>query len=218
MATAATYTKTGTKAKTATKLDKAVFEAVPKDYTLLKQAYLAYLTNSRQNAAKVKTRADVRGGGRKPWRQKGTGRARAGSIRSPIWRGGGITFGPTGAENYTKQLPRRAKLLALRQALSLKAKEKAVLVVETFEPKEGRVKEALDLLKKLKTERNVLLIVEQKNELIDRATRNLPNVSVISANYLNVFSVLNADHLVFTKPALTVLGKQLKDKQEAKDV
>src|SRR5580700_971905 len=104
----ATYTKSGTKAPTAAKLDKAVFEVEIKNHHLLKQAYEAYLANGRPNLAITKTRGLVRGGGRKPWRQKGTGRARFGSSRVPIWRGGGITFGPTGQENYSKQLSTQA--------------------------------------------------------------------------------------------------------------
>src|SRR5580704_17231797 len=116
-----TYSKSGTKSATAAKLDKRDFEIIPKDHTLLQSAYVAYLANGRQNLAVTKTRGDVRGGGRKPWRQKGTGRARFGSIRNPIWRGGGIAFGPTGLENYSKAMNIKAKRLALRQALSLQA-------------------------------------------------------------------------------------------------
>src|SRR5580698_5725607 len=115
----ATYTKTGTKATTPAKLDKAVFGVDAKNHELLKAAYVAYLANGRGNLAVTKTRGLVSGGGRKPWRQKGTGRARFGSSRNPIWRGGGIAFGPTGEENYSKQLNLKAKRLALRQALSL---------------------------------------------------------------------------------------------------
>ena len=115
----ATFTKTGTKATTPAKLDKAVFGVDITSHDLLKQAYLAYLANGRLNLAVTKTRGDVRGGGKKPWRQKGTGRARFGSSRNPIWRGGGITFGPTGHENYTHKLPTQTKRLAIRQALSV---------------------------------------------------------------------------------------------------
>src|ERR1019366_10319418 len=112
----ATYTKSGTKATTAAKLDKDVFGVEVKNHQLLKSAYEAYLANGRPNLAVTKTRGLVRGGGKKPWRQKGTGRARFGSSRNPIWRGGGIAFGPTGNENYTHKLPLNAKRLAIRQA------------------------------------------------------------------------------------------------------
>src|ERR1700686_3786197 len=108
-----TYTKTGNKATVAAKLDKSVFDVDVKNHDLLKQAYLAYLSNARVNLAVTKKRGDVRGGGRKPWRQKGTGRARFGSIRNPIWRGGGIIFGPTGQENYKRKLNTKAKRQAI---------------------------------------------------------------------------------------------------------
>src|SRR6267378_3250149 len=104
MATIPTYTKSGNKATTAAKLDKDVFGVVPTNHELLKQAYVAYLANIRENLAVTKTRGLVSGGGKKPWKQKGTGRARFGSTRNPIWRGGGIVFGPTGNENYSKSL------------------------------------------------------------------------------------------------------------------
>src|ERR1700686_4859880 len=108
-----TYTKTGNKATVAAKLDKSVFDVDVKNHDLLKQAYLAYLANSRVNLAVVKKRGEVRGGGRKPWRQKGTGRARFGSSRNPIWRGGGVALGPTGNENYSRQLNSSSKKQAL---------------------------------------------------------------------------------------------------------
>src|SRR6201986_785729 len=109
MASPATYTKAGTKATTAAKLSKTVFDVVPENHQLLKDAYIAYLANGRANYATTKTRGLVSGGGRKPWKQKGTGRARFGSSRVPIWRGGGIVFGPTGNENYSKDLNVKAK-------------------------------------------------------------------------------------------------------------
>src|SRR5258708_2202572 len=139
----ATYTKAGTKATTAAKLDSAVFGVETKNHELLKTAYMAYLANGRRNLAVTKTRGLIRGGGRKPWRQKGTGRARFGSSRNPIWRGGGITFGPTGQENYTKQLNVKAKRQALRQALSLKADR--VVVIEDVVAKAGKTAELAKL-------------------------------------------------------------------------
>src|ERR1700761_3330085 len=126
----ATYTKTGTKATTPAKLDKAVFGVEAKNHDLLKQAYTSYLANGRENLAVTKTRGLVRGGGKKPWKQKGTGRARFGSSRGPIWRGGGITFGPTGQENYSKQMNTKAKRQAIRQALSDAATTNKIVVIE----------------------------------------------------------------------------------------
>jgi large subunit ribosomal protein L4 len=126
-----TYNKAGVKATTTAKLDAAVFGLEITSHELLKEAYTAYLANGRDNLAVTKTRGLVRGGGKKPWKQKGTGRARFGSTRNPIWRGGGIVFGPTGDENYTKTLSTKARRQAIRQALSLKAD--AIKVIEMFE-------------------------------------------------------------------------------------
>lgn len=211
MAAPATYTKTGTKAATAAKLDAHVFGVKPENHELIKAAYVAYLANGRENLAITKTRGLVRGGGKKPWKQKGTGRARFGSTRNPIWRGGGIVFGPTGQENYSKQLNLKAKRQALRQALSLKADN--VKVIETFECKDGKVKPTVDLLKKIEATGNVLLVVSAKDELVERATRNLPNVKATDARYLNVFDVLNADHLVISQQSLAIISEWLGGKK-----
>jgi large subunit ribosomal protein L4 len=200
MATAATYTKAGAKATTTAKLDKAVFEVVPKNHELLKQAYDTYLANGRGNFAVTKTRGLVSGGGKKPWKQKGTGRARFGSSRNPIWRGGGIAFGPTGEENYTKSMNVKAKRLAIRQALSLAAEAKKVVVIEDV--KAAKTAELAKLFEKVGATRRTLLVVENKSTDLDRASRNLSDVKVVQSTYLNVFDVLNADHLVFTADAL----------------
>src|SRR5664279_3794326 len=122
-----TYTASGTKATTAAKLNADVFGVKPENHQLVKQAYDTYLANGRLNLAVTKTRGLISGGGRKPWKQKGTGRARFGSSRNPIWRGGGIVFGPTGEENYSKKLPVSSKRLALRQALSLAAERNKLI-------------------------------------------------------------------------------------------
>lgn len=208
----ATYTKTGTKATTPAKLDKAVFGIEAKNHDLLKAAYTAYLANSRENNAVVKTRGLVSGGGRKPWKQKGTGRARFGSSRVPIWRGGGIVFGPTGLENYSKQLNVKAKRLAVRQALSLKANN--VIVVEDVISKEGKTAELDKFLNKIDAKRNVLIIVDNKTPELVRAARNIQDVAVVNCMYINVFDVLNADCVIFTQAALKAtverLGKETK--------
>lgn len=200
----ATYTKTGTKATTPAKLDKTVFGVKTTNHELVKAAYEMYLANGRENLAVTKTRGLVRGGGKKPHPQKGTGRARAGSRRSPLWRSGGIMFGPTGVENYSKRLNVKAKRLATRQALSMKSD--SIKVIETFECKEGKAAETAKLLKKIDATGKVLLIVSQKDELVERATRNLPNVTAVNANYLNVYDVLNADCIVFSQKALAVVN------------
>lgn len=176
-----------------------------------------YLANGRVNLATTKTRAEVRGGGKKPWRQKGTGRARIGSTRAPHWRHGGVAFGPTGSENYSKYLNVKAKRLALQQALSLAAKAGKVRVTDTFDFKGGAVAKTLKLLKELNAAGKVLLVVDAKNELIDRATRNVQDVTVVSAAYLNVFVIMNADVVVFDQQSLERAVQRLtSDAKEAK--
>lgn len=205
MAVPPTYTKTGTKATAPAKLDKAVFGAVPKNHELLKAAYTAYLANGRANLAVTKTRGLVRGGGKKPWRQKGTGRARFGSSRNPIWRGGGIVFGPTGQENYARQLNIKAKRLALRQALSLASAADKLIVIEDLSVKAGKTAELNKLLTKIGATRNVLILVETKTPELILSARNLPNVKLGNVRYLNVYDILNADHVVFSQAALQAL-------------
>lgn len=205
---ASTYTKTGNKATTAAKLNQSVFGVQPTNHELLKAAYVAYLANGRINLARTKTRGEVRGGGKKPWRQKGTGRARFGSIRVPIWRGGGVTFGPTGQENYTKKLNQSAKRTALRQALSLAASEDKIKVIETFE-NNGKTQSVAKLLQKLEAKGNILLALDAKDATIERATRNLASLKVVDARYINVFDVLNADTVLISQPALVVIEKWL---------
>ncbi len=204
-----TYTKTGNKASTITKLDKDVFDVSTDNHELLKAAYVAYLANGRDNYARTLKRGEVRGGGKKPWRQKGTGHARFGSTRNPIWRSGGIAFGPTGQENYSHKLHTKAKRQAIRQALSLKADADSIKVIETFESKEGTVKSTVKLLDKLDAKGNVLIVVSLKDDLVERSTRNLLGVKAIQAKYVNVFDVMNADTIVVTHKALTNITEWL---------
>ncbi|MBI4033753.1 50S ribosomal protein L4 [Candidatus Saccharibacteria bacterium] len=204
-----TYTKSGTKASTPAKLDKNIFGLKVENHQLLKEAYLAYLANSRSNLAKAKKRGEVRGGGAKPWRQKGTGRARVGSIRSPIWTGGGVTFGPTGMENYSRKINTKSKRLALRQALSMAADAGRIKVIETFACPEGKVKPTISLLNKIKAEGRVLLVVSAKDELVERATRNLSRVKTVQSNYLTVYGVLNADTIVISRKSLESITARL---------
>ncbi len=204
-----TFTKSGTKATTPAKLDKAVFGVKVDNHQLLKEAYLAYLANSRENFAKTKQRGEVSGGGIKPWRQKGTGRARFGSSRNPIWTGGGVAFGPTGNENYTRKLSTASKRTALRQALSLAAEENKIRIIETFDASEGKVKRTVELLRKFDAKGRVLLVVSKKEDLDDRATRNLQDVKTVQAKYLNVYDLLNADNIVMSKKALEIVHEWL---------
>ncbi len=204
-----TFTKTGSKATAAVKLDKNVFEVEINNHQLLKDAYVAYLANGRGNLAVTKTRGLVSGGGKKPWKQKGTGRARFGSSRVPIWRGGGITFGPTGNENYSKKMPLKAKRVAIRQALTLANQADKVSVIEAFDVKDAKTKSAANLLSKLKADRGVLLVVENKTDELDKATRNLKFVKVVQAKYLNVYSIMNAHIILLEKPVLDEISDWL---------
>lgn len=201
----ATYTSSGTKATKAAQLDKAVFAVEVKHHGLIQAAYVAYLANGRNNLAVTKTRGQVSGGGRKPWRQKGTGRARFGSSRNPIWRSGGIAFGPTGEENYSHNLPVSQKRQALRQALSLAAQENRIKIIESFSCKDGKVAQTAKLLKKLEASGNVLLVVSQKDQLVERATKNLAEVKAVDARYLSVFDVVNANTIVIDQKGLDVV-------------
>lgn len=209
----ATYTKTGSKASTAATLPKEVFGLKVESTALLKQAYETYRSNARSVNAKVKDRSEVRGGGRKPWKQKGTGRARHGSNRSPIWTGGGITFGPTGNQNYTKALNKKAKRQAIRQALSLAAENDVIKVVADVDAKDGKTKSIATLLDKLGCDqRSTILVVDEKTDELMRATNNIPYLTVIRAQYLSVYTVLTNRNIVFTKKALDSVKAWLGDK------
>lgn len=204
-----TYTKSGVKATVAAKLNKDVFGVEVKNHELLKQAYVGYLANGREASATTKTRGLVSGGGRKPWKQKGTGRARFGSSRNPIWRGGGIVFGPSGNENYTKKLPTQTKRLAIRQALSLASVAGKIIILEAFEVKDGKTAAAVKLLDKVGASKNTLIVVESKNDDVMRATNNLAKVKVVQSRYVSVYDVLNADHIVMTSKSLAEVTEWL---------
>jgi large subunit ribosomal protein L4 len=198
------YSKTGTKQTESRRLDDAIFGAEA-SHELVAQAYRTYLANGRVAGASTLKRGEVRGGGKKPWRQKGTGRARVGSSRVPNWRGGGVVFGPTGNENHTLTLPIRMKRLAIRHALSLQADADKIIVLESFSSPEGKVKPTIELLAKMKLEGNILLVVSEKDPLTNRATRNITGLKVVSGRYLNVYDILNADKLVITEKALDIV-------------
>lgn len=204
-----TYTKAGTKATTAAKLDEAIFNVEVVNHDLLKQTYDAYLANGRLNLAVVKTRGLVRGGGKKPWKQKGTGRARFGSSRNPIWRGGGIVFGPTGNENYSKHVNVKAKRLALRQALSLASQSGKVIVIEDIAPTIAKTAQLATILANIGAAGRALVVVEHKTTELVRAANNLSDVKLVQPNYVNVYDVLNADQIVMTKTALDALTTRL---------
>ena len=212
-----TFTKTGSKATTPAKLDKSIFNIDVENHELVKQAYVAYLANGRENLAVTKTRGLVSGGGKKPWKQKGTGKARFGSIRVPIWRGGGITFGPTGLENYSKKINVKAKRTAVRQALSLSNKDSKICVIESFTAVSGKTKDMATLLQKLGASRRTLLVVESKTPELIRATANLKEVKVVQAAYLNVYDIINAHHIIVTQKALPLISDWLNTETKAEE-
>jgi len=206
---AATYTKTGNKATTPAKLDKTIFGVIPENHELLKAAYVAYLANGRTSAARTKTRGLVSGGGRKPWKQKGTGRARFGSSRNPIWRGGGIAFGPTGNENYSHKMNVASRRTAIRQALSVTSEAGNLIILEGVSFKDAKTSEAVKLLAKIGATKNVLLVVADKTDELIRATANLSSLKLVQSRYINVYDVMNADHIVITTDALKVVTEWL---------
>lgn len=204
-----TYTKAGAKATTAAKLDKTIFAVEVPNHELLKQAYVTYMANGRGNNAVTLKRGEVSGGGRKPWKQKGTGRARFGSSRNPIWRGGGIAFGPTGNENYSMKLNVNSKRQALRQALTVAEQANKIIVIEDLKFANAKTSEAVKLFSKIGATKNTLVVVDSKSDDLVRATNNLQNVKLAAATYVNVFDVLNADAIVFTTAALAKVSEWL---------
>jgi len=186
-----------------TTLPTSVFAVEVPNHELLKLAYEAYLSNGRGNYAKTLKRGEVSGGGKKPWKQKGTGRARFGSSRNPIWRKGGVAFGPTGNENYSKTIPAQAKRVAIRQALTLAAQAKEIVTVADIKTT-GKTSEIVAFLatQKAKQGDTIVIVVDTKTPEMSRATRNIQGVKLVQATYLNVFTVLNADTIIMTNKAV----------------
>jgi large subunit ribosomal protein L4 len=183
--------------------------AVPVNQALMHQALVRQLANARLGTHKTKTRGEVSGGGRKPWRQKGTGRARQGSIRAPHWRGGAIIFGPT-PRSYEQKMPRKMRRQALRSALSVKVSEAQVKVLDVLEMSQPRTKEIMDLLQKLGIDSSpggpsALILLPQRDEVILRSVRNLPQVRTLMAQYLNVRDLLTYDYILVPLASLEVI-------------
>jgi len=195
------------KTQAKTTLPKEVFAVEVKNHELLKLAYDAYLANSRTSAARTKTRGEVSGGGKKPWKQKGTGRARFGSSRNPIWRGGGIVFGPRGNENYSKKITTQSKRQAIKQALTLADKAGKINVIDVKTT--GKTVEIVKFLSDNKFDRKTLIVVDEKTPAIIRATSNLQSVLLVSTKYLSVFHILNADHIVLSTASVPTLKSWL---------
>ena len=195
-------------------LPEEVFGVDVPNHELLKLAYDAFLANSRQASATTKTRGEVRGGGKKPWKQKGTGRARFGSTRNPIWRHGGIVFGPRGNENYKLKLSKTSKRVAIRQALTLANEAKKITVSDIKTT--GKTAEIAKFIadKKFRRDRRVLLVVDEKTPELIRATNNLQSALLVRAQYLSVYYVLNADQIIMTPAAVKVVDAWLNPKED----
>jgi large subunit ribosomal protein L4 len=168
---------------------------------VMHQALIRQLANGRQGTASTKTRSDVRGGGRKPYRQKGTGRARQGSTRSPQWEGGGIVFGPH-PRSYKMDMPRKQRRLALRSALSSKAQDGGLLVLEGFELAEPSTRAVANLIKTVEHPRKVLVVLGSHNAMLEKSARNIPEVRLTLAGNLSVRDLLTADTVIVTRDAI----------------
>lgn len=173
------------------------------------EAVQVYQANKRQATAKTKVRSEVSGGGKKPWKQKGTGRARAGSSRSPIWVGGGTVFGPDGRQNYSLSMNSKAHNLAVRSALSLKAKEKAIIVIDKFELAEAKTKSMVEVLKAVKAGKKVLIVLDEENENIINAAKNIAGTIIVPTDNVCVYDLLNVDTVVTTKAAIKKIEEAL---------
>lgn len=169
---------------------------------LMHEALLRQQGNARIATAAVKTRSEVRGGGRKPWRQKGTGRARQGSIRSAQWTGGGVIFGPTTERNFSKNMPKKMRRKALFSALSAKAKEGKILALDTFSEKSPKTKVFADFLQKVECNGKTLVVLSERNEVLEKSLRNIPGVKAIFAQYLNVSDALSSKNILFVGNAV----------------
>ena len=186
-------------------LNDEVFGIKPNESVVF-DAIIRQRAGKRQGTSKVKNRSAVRGGGKKPWKQKGTGRARQGSIRSPQWRGGGVVFGPT-PRSYAYSMPRKQRRLAIKSVLSQKLLDEDLIVLDQLTMSAPKTKEFKSLLDSLKIEGKVLVVSEDKN--VQLSAKNLPNVKVITANGLNVEDVVDYDKLVLTKEAIEKIEKNV---------
>ena len=188
-----------------TLLPKEIFE-VKMNTDLVHQVVVSQMANRRRKIAKVKDRSEVRGGGKKPWRQKGTGRARAGSIRSPIWRGGGVTFGPTKEKVFKKKIPKKMRRKALFMVLSEKVRNSLLILLDELKIKETKTKEILKTLKKLPCkEKSCLIALPTADKKIILAVRNIPKTDTIQTKDLNVLDLLSYKYLVIPKEAIKVI-------------
>lgn len=194
------YQQSGVK-KGSVDVSDAMFKVVVND-ELVRLAVIRQLANRRQANAHVKTRADVRGGGKKPWRQKGTGRARFGSSRNPIWRGGGVAFGPRNVRNFNLNMPKKARRAALFSCLSQKVADSKVFALDAYKADGAKTKDFAVMVKKLPEGRSLLIVLEEKNEVLEKSANNLPDVKTILVEYLNPHDLLTYDNIMFMEPSL----------------
>ncbi len=186
------------------KLNEDLFNAKINKH-IVHQIVKRYLADKRRGTASTKGRSDVRGGGKKPWKQKGTGRARAGTIRSPLWVGGGIVFGPQ-VRDYGFSIPKKMKLVALKSVLSDKVTNDTMIILDKIELKNGKTKEITEIFNKFNlNNEKILIVIEKENEQIKRAINNLTNVIAVTANKINTYDVLNSNKVLVTKNALEVI-------------
>lgn len=197
------YTQKGEKSGTLD-LPKELFE-VPFNEDLVHQALVMQLANKRINIAHTKTRAEIRGGGRKPFRQKGTGNARQGTIRAPHMRGGGVVFGPRNTRNFKKSMPKKQRRKALLSALSKKAQMNQILGLESFKIEEPKTKELATLIKKLPIEKDLLIVIPEKDKVLQKSANNLPHVKTILANYLNIHDLQRHHQVLMLKDSVEKL-------------
>jgi large subunit ribosomal protein L4 len=202
------YRKDGTLSGAKVTLSPRVFEIEPNDNAIY-QAVRVYLANQRQGTHKTKTVAEVRGSGKKPWRQKHAGRARVGTHRSPLWKGGGTIFGPV-PRDYSMKLPAKLKTLARKSALSYKAKNSEITVVEDFSFVSPKTKEMVVVLRALKLYgKKALVLVPKKDDAILKSGRNLPGIKIIEANKATTYDIVNSNVLLFQKGAIEVLERTM---------
>ena len=194
------FDKTGKKVSDIA-LSDAIFAITP-NASAMHLCVVAYLANQRQGTQSTLTRAEVRGGGKKPWRQKGSGRARQGSIRSPQWTHGGIALGPKPRE-YGKTVNKKVRRLAMKSALSSKVAAEELIVLDSLEMNEIKTKEVVSVLKALETGKKVLIVLPEKNETVYRSARNIKGVKSTLVSTLNVYDILNCDSLVVLKDAVS---------------
>jgi len=201
------YSASGVATKKSAVLDPAIFEVKADNYELIKSAYLASSSQLRNAHPKTLDRGEVRGGGRKPWRQKGTGRARHGSIRSPLWRGGGVVFGPTVERKNHWSVSRQARRLAIRQVLSLLQQQQLLAVVDKLIFEKSSTKAAAHLVKAIApSAKRVLMVVNEINPSIQLSFRNIAGLKVVHPKQLNVYDLLNCDFTVIQTSALETLS------------